>query len=345
MTRLHLYAITLCVLASPIATTYAKDTSSDYGTADSVSRDRYSDKFMTRPGAAQVTGRAGGRLPSQRPTPMRPDTHPISAPQVPPSHPQGRKNTAGNPAGDRAAPQTSTDSVVNVGSKAPVADSDQAQPEPLARTRDASGTHGSNYTRGYHEPLINGLRSIAPGNCRLEIQDGSQNTLVTWESNGRPWEQVLRQTVNGAGLYPSVVRTPCVVAVASSPGMAERMATGRSSISDGPDPYAVSGSSTASSKSVVPDEPIAQERLTNQEYLAEYVRADIRAASLQEAFETIAPSGWDVRLEIEDASLLSDTYDITAETTRGQIIASLEQQLRVRAVPYLGNRILVVSEQ
>lgn len=348
MTRMHLYTIALCVLASTAATAQASDTSADYGTGESVTRDRYSDKFMNRPGAAEVTGRSGGRLPSQRPSGTVSNSYQAPVPQIPSNQGPDREIISGPNSRGASMPQGSgTDAVVQVDSKAPVSDQSAGQSPQLTRSVGQNAVASSAYSRGYNEPLINGLRALAPDRCELDVQDGIQDTSVTWKSNGLPWDQVMRPMVNDAGLYLSIVNSPCLIAVATSPGMAQRMANGSSTIPNGPDPYATAGEPAATGAdgpdAGATDEP--NTHLTYQEYLAEYITPDLRAASLQEVFEAITPLGWDVRLEIEDSTLLNDTYDITAETTRGQIIASLEHQLRVQAEPYVENRILVVSEQ
>lgn len=285
------------------------------------------------------------------------------------------------------------------------------------RSAGSSGAAAISYSRGYHEPLMNGLHALVPDTCTLHVQDGLQNTEVSWQGAGRAWDNTLRIMVGSGGLYSEITENPCRVGVASSMGMAKRMvgdagdpgptttspvasaspaaetATPESAapdpsytptdagvdkiLSQGSDPYAagadqsinesVSGSvptsdsdgafttpkgqvgndAAAEISPQIPGDapPRSSTPKTYQAFLSAYIATDMRSASLQEVYTSLTPYGWDVRLEIEDQALLSDRYDVTAETTRGQIMNSLSRQLGVKAVPYIQNRILVVSEQ
>lgn len=210
---------------------------------------------------------------------------------------------------------------------------------PVGSSAEGSGT----YSRGFNEPLSNAVTALAGDGCEIRLADGIEDVDVTWKGQGREWVQVMREMTQRAGLAMEYTESPCIVAIATSQGVAQSMGSEREPVASSASTGAmVDSSGEPKSSAYAPGEAGG---LTYQEYLSEYITVHLRSASLLELLRAVTPRGWEVYPEISNESLLNDTFDFTAENTRGQVMATIEQQLSLVAQPYVESGVLVVSEK
>lgn len=269
-------------------------------------QDRYSDKYLTRPGETEPQrqvhreGIEGGRLPSSA-VRGQGDCEPKKPRDCGPKAGQQSASAEGARAGDGRLPQ--------------MQESRAGSEEDLPANTTSSV--------GINEPLSEGVAKLTPRECEVRLQHGVDDERVSWEGKNREWIVVLREMLADAGLHMSYRTDPCVIAIATSKGVAQRMLQ----------------------ESFNENSPVYAEPMTYEEWLNGFVEVHMRGASLVEILEAVTPDGWTIYPEIEDDELLNARFDINSENTRGQVMQTLQEQMGVVVVPYTQSGVLVVSKR
>jgi hypothetical protein len=97
---------------------------------------------------------------------------------------------------------------------------------PSCPTQSAC-SHQGVYGYGKDEALADALKQIVPSPCwQTNVDPLLATRLVTWDGQGRPWQDVLRDLAGSNGFYAALNKDKCIVGIGNTGSTAEALAAG-----------------------------------------------------------------------------------------------------------------------